>query len=132
MRCPLCQTDLPDTAASCSRCDWVRNPRLPPSRRDDWKAVALSVVPGLGHLYKGHLVPGVMLLCVLGPAYLTSVFVLIPLTFGLSLILPALFVVVVAVHAFHLKNVRRDPGALEHARITLRPWLERITRNSSF
>lgn len=125
MRCPLCQTELPDGAEHCTRCDWVRRPALPPTRRSDWAAAALSLVPGLGHLYKGHLIPGVLLLCVAGPAYLAMVFLLLPVTFGLSLVLPAIFVGFVAVHAFRLPDVREDPGVLEHARRTMQRWRSR-------
>ena len=106
MRCPLCQTDLPNGATECTNCDWVLLPVKPPSRRKDWIAAALSFVPGLGHLYKGHLIPGVLLLLLLGPLYLTIVFWLIPKTYGFSLILPAFFVVAVGYRAYHLPDVR--------------------------
>ncbi len=69
MRCPLCQTELPDDATECTGCDWSI-PVESPSHSTDWIAAALSVVPGLGHLYKGHLIPGVLLLLLLGPMYL--------------------------------------------------------------
>ncbi|MEA3211665.1 MAG: hypothetical protein QOE70_4722 [Chthoniobacter sp.] len=90
----------------------------------DWRAAMLSFVPGLGHLYKGHLIPGVLLLCFLGPAYLLVVFWLIPRTYGFSLVLPAFFVFVVAQRAFHLPNVRVYPGIREQALLTLRRWLQ--------
>lgn len=122
MHCPLCQAELPDGAADCSRCDWVRDPALPPTREPDWIAAALSIVPGLGHLYKGHLIPGVLILCLIGPAYLAIVFLLLPATLGLSLILPAIFVGFVAVHAFRIRDVRTNPGALEYARRTVARW----------
>jgi hypothetical protein len=122
MQCPLCQTELPDNAASCTRCDWVRTPALPPTRRDDWIAALLCIVPGLGHLYKGYLLPGLLVLCILGPAYLAIVFLLVPVTFGLSLLLPAIFVVITGIHAYRLPNVREDPGVLEQARRTAGRW----------
>src|SRR5947207_2123167 len=110
MRCPLCHTELPDNAAGCIRCDWVREADLSPLRKQDWFAAALSFVPGLGHLYKGHLVTGLFLLCIGGPAFLFVVMLLIPKTFGLSLLLPAVFVALTAMHAFHLPDVRQHPG----------------------
>src|SRR5437870_3382987 len=123
MLCPLCQTELPDGATQCSRCDRVVLPVETPSpRKDDWIAAGLSFVPGLGHLYKGHLIPGIVLLCLLGPLYLTIVFWLIPKTYGLSLILPAFFVFAVGYRAFHLTDVRTYPGINEQAAITLRRW----------
>ena len=126
MRCPLCQTTLPDDANQCTRCDWVRRSELP-SHRDDWIAAALSFVPGVGHLYKGHLIPGLLLLCVLGPLYLALVFWLVPKTFGASLVLPAFFVFLVGWHAYHIPHVR---GAQieEQATNTLRSWQDRLHR----
>ena len=106
MQCPLCQTQLPDNATQCTRCDWVLLRFDPPSHRRDWVAAILSFVPGMGHLYKGHLIPGVLLLCVLGPLYLAMVFWLVPKTCGLSLILPAFFVIAVAYRAYQLPDVR--------------------------
>ena len=122
MHCPFCETKLPDDATQCTRCDWVREPDLPPSRKEDWVAAALSFVPGLGHLCKGHLVPGLILLCLAGPAFLVIVFSLIPATFGLSLVLPAVFIVFTAVHAFHLPDVRNHPGIREQAIRTISNW----------
>jgi hypothetical protein len=86
---------------------------------ENWLAALLSFVPGLGHLYKGHLVSGVLLLCVGGPAFLLFVMLLVPTTFGLSLLLPAAFVAATAFHAFHLPDVRVHPGPREHALRTL-------------
>src|SRR5688500_7258042 len=126
MRCPLCNTELPDDAAQCTRCDWVRKPRLPRSRALDWRAAALSFVPGLGHLYKGHLIPGLILLIAAGPAFLCAVILLIPATFGFSLILPAVFVGFTAAHAFQLQDVRQVPGVRAHAVQTLARWSRRI------
>lgn len=82
----------------------------------------LCIVPGLGHLYKGHLLPGLIILCVLGPAYLAIVFLLVPVTFGLSLLLPAIFVVISGMHAYRVPNVRKNPGVLEQARQTAEQW----------
>jgi hypothetical protein len=108
----------------------VRHPNIPPSRRDDWIAAALSVVPGLGQLYKGHLLPGVLVLCVIGPAYLALVLALVPATRGVSLIFAVIFIGVAAAHAFRLRDVRRNPGPFEHARLTLERWFGHRHRHS--
>jgi hypothetical protein len=100
----------------------VRKSDAPKTRTEDWWAAALSIVPGLGHLYKGHLVPGILILMVLGPTFLVVVFLLAPGTLGLSLLLPAAFVGFVAVRAFHLSNARRSPGVGEQAQQTLAAW----------
>jgi hypothetical protein len=63
--CPLCDAPLqPSHPDSCSKCDWVAHPRETPqaatgSIRDKF-AVCLSVVPGLGHIYKGHKLTGAL------------------------------------------------------------------------
>jgi hypothetical protein len=117
---------LPAGATQCTRCDWSRRTE-PPSHHDDWVAAALSFVPGVGHLYKGHLVPGILLLCVLGPLYLAIVFWLVPKTYGISLLLPAFFVVLVGWHAFHLSPIRGSKIE-EQAESTLREWQDRLRK----
>lgn len=128
MHCPYCHTELPDDATECTWCDWARSSNLEEVPGENWFAAVLSLVPGLGHLYKGHLVSGLLLLCVGGPAFLLLVLLLIPKTFGLSLLLPAGFVAATAFHAFHLPDVRVQPGAREHARHTLDRWGKRLHR----
>jgi hypothetical protein len=128
MRCPYCQTELPHDALACTRCDWVR----PSDDRDtlarDWCAAVLSFVPGLGHLYKGHLVSGVILLCLAGPTFLLVVMLLVPKTLGLSLLLPAVFIAFTGAHAFRLRDVRAHPGARAHAMRTLEQWARFLHR----
>lgn len=128
MRCPYCQTELPDHATECTHCDWVRDSTIEELQSENWLAAMLSFVPGLGHLYKGHLVSGVLLLCVGGPAFLLFVMLLAPQTFGLSLLLPGVFIAATAFHAFHLPDVRVHPGPREHAVRTLTHWGKRLHR----
>src|SRR6185503_12763427 len=53
--CPLCGHVLPKDAESCDRCDWVRTSAdTAEGQASDLVAVLLSVVPGLGHVYKGY------------------------------------------------------------------------------
>ncbi|HET6408896.1 MAG TPA: hypothetical protein VFG14_13505 [Chthoniobacteraceae bacterium] len=65
--CPLCGTTLDaQNPNECPKCDWTlgyrrRHPdRVGTSR--DAIAVVLSIIPGLGHMYKGHLLKGALLL----------------------------------------------------------------------
>jgi hypothetical protein len=61
--CPLCDAPLdPANPNACSRCDWVADTESAPARSGlrDKVAVALSVVPGLGHIYKGHRLSGAL------------------------------------------------------------------------
>lgn len=61
--CPLCGAPL-DDPLECNRCDWVKGYR----HRDDAGVIAprdvtaavLSVIPGAGHIYKGHKLTGVL------------------------------------------------------------------------
>ena len=62
INCPLCGQVLPKDAASCDRCDWVRTPDTDTAegQASDLVAVMLSVVPGLGHVYKGYKLLGLL------------------------------------------------------------------------
>jgi hypothetical protein len=62
MNCPLCGHVLPKDAESCDRCDWVRRPDTSTAegKASDLVAVMLSVIPGLGHVYKGYKVLGLL------------------------------------------------------------------------
>jgi hypothetical protein len=55
MECPLCGHVLPKDAEACDRCDWVRtDTETAEGKASDAVAVMLSVIPGLGHVYKGY------------------------------------------------------------------------------
>jgi hypothetical protein len=62
MACPLCGHVLPKDAEACHRCDWVRGPDTDTAegKASDLVAVMLSVVPGLGHVYKGYKLLGLL------------------------------------------------------------------------
>src|SRR5690349_19943176 len=65
--CPLCDTPLdPANPNECTKCDWTlgyrrRTPAAVATQRDT-AAMLQSVVPGLGHIYKGHIVLGLLLM----------------------------------------------------------------------
>jgi hypothetical protein len=55
MPCPYCGHLLPKDAQSCDRCDWKRGAmETAEGKASDAVAVILSIIPGLGHIYKGH------------------------------------------------------------------------------
>jgi hypothetical protein len=62
MRCPLCGHTLPKGAENCDRCDWVHthDTDTAEGKASDLVAVMLSVIPGLGHVYKGHRLLGLL------------------------------------------------------------------------
>jgi len=65
LTCPLCHAPLnPEHPDACTKCDWVskKQTMAHPHRGTfrDRAAVALSVVPGLGHIYKGYRGTGII------------------------------------------------------------------------
>jgi hypothetical protein len=59
MACPYCGHLLPKGAQKCDRCDWTRQEtQTAEGKASDAMAVILSIVPGLGHIYKGHKLAG--------------------------------------------------------------------------
>ncbi|MDQ3315268.1 MAG: hypothetical protein M3505_11690 [Verrucomicrobiota bacterium] len=58
--CPRCSHALPLNAPRCENCGWIREGKLETAegQASDAVAVLLSVVPGLGHVYKGYRVLG--------------------------------------------------------------------------
>lgn len=110
MRCPLCNTELPDGSVFCTRCDWVKpDPPSPERNARDWAALWLSmVVPGLGHLYKGHVLLGALIFFVIGPCVLALGLAVMPATLGLSLVLPAAFMALVMMHAYQADDRRAE------------------------
>src|SRR3954464_8634787 len=80
MACPYCGHFLPKDAERCTQCDWTRSPtETAEGKASDAVAVILSVIPGLGHIYKGHKVLGALIMFVgtpmaIGIAALTFTF----------------------------------------------------------
>ncbi|MES2571752.1 MAG: hypothetical protein V4710_17080 [Verrucomicrobiota bacterium] len=65
--CPLCGAVLdPANPAECPKCDWIvgyrQRQERPASTVKDRIAVVMSVVPGAGHIYKGHVLLGAVLM----------------------------------------------------------------------
>src|SRR5258708_979118 len=63
LTCPLCHAPLdPVHPNECPKCDWVAKERHHGriSTFRDRAAVALSVVPGRGHIYKGYKLTGAL------------------------------------------------------------------------
>lgn len=68
MVCPYCGTILPKNARACTNCDWTREATTPAEpKASDAMAVMLSIIPGLGHIYKGHKLTGAILLFFVNP-----------------------------------------------------------------
>ena len=87
--CPVCGHTLPKDAQSCDRCDWVRTPdsATAEGKASDLVAVILSVVPGLGHVYKGYKLLGLLfVLGAFGAILLGALAATATAGFGLALI----------------------------------------------
>jgi hypothetical protein len=80
MQCPYCGHTLPKNADHCDQCDWTRaSSETAEGKASDAVAVMLSVLPGLGHIYKGHRLIGALIMFVgtpmaIGIAALTFTF----------------------------------------------------------
>src|SRR4030095_7265800 len=73
--CPYCGHLLPKDAESCDRCDWKRGAtETAEGKASDAVAVLLSIIPGLGHIYKGHRLAGFLWMAGAVPA---GIFVLL-------------------------------------------------------
>lgn len=61
MPCPYCGHLLPKGAERCNHCDWIRGAsETAEGKASDAVAVLFSIVPGLGHIYKGHILAGLL------------------------------------------------------------------------
>ncbi len=122
--CPLCGTHLdPAHPTECPKCDWVLGYRRQqefsqhPANMRDRVALLLSVVPGLGHVFKGHRVLGpVLMACTL--LVIFFVLVTVSATAGLALLLIPTYWSAVMLHAYWIEDVaghhRADQVAAQH------------------
>ena len=100
MPCPYCGHLLPKDAEHCDRCDWTRGAtETAEGKASDAIAVILSIIPGLGHIYKGHRLVG--LLWMVG-AVPVGIFVLLAAVasagFGIGLFF--FYLIAVMLHAY--------------------------------
>jgi hypothetical protein len=106
--CPLCGEPLRDNPNECSRCDWVRGYReqenwLKNYNPRDGAAAVLSIIPGAGHIFKGYVLAGWLLMLV-GPLVLFVFGFATIMYFGL-LLLPTYWIAV-ALDAYLRKDLR--------------------------
>jgi hypothetical protein len=109
-KCPLCGEPLGDNPDACSKCDWVKGYRqrqeAPVSSTRDLIACLLSIlVPGAGHLYKGHKVTGWMFLGGTLLALFLALLAATP-TMGWGLILLPLYWMWVMIQAFWVEDLK--------------------------
>ncbi len=105
MACPLCGHTLPANAASCSACDWTReSPESVEGKASDIVAVLLSLLPGLGHIYKGHRVVGLLLMFLGTPAALGGALLLATGTAGFGVMILPVYWLCVMVHVYVIQD----------------------------
>ncbi len=111
MPCPHCGHGLPLDAPRCENCGWIREGGLQTAegKASDAVAVLLSVVPGLGHVYKGYqflgfvFVVGALFAVLLGALAATA-------TAGFGLFLIPIYWFAVMFHVYAIDD-RVTPGA---------------------
>jgi len=113
--CPLCGAPLiAGHPAECTKCDWVADPApdaiTHASTFRDQVAVILSIMPGLGHLYKGHKLTGVVYMLGAGLAFLTCA-VAATFTAGFGILLLPLYWVATMLHAYWIEDRSIAPWA---------------------
>jgi hypothetical protein len=114
MACPYCGHLLPKDAQSCDRCDWKRGAtESAEGKASDAVAVILSIIPGLGHIYKGHKLAGFLWMAGAIPV---GIFVLLAAVasagFGIGLFFFYLIAVMLHAYAVHDRVVapKEDEG----------------------
>src|SRR4051812_29628183 len=114
MACPYCGKQLPEDAQACDAWNWTREQtETVEGKASDAMAVLLSVIPGLGHIYKGHKVIGALIMFVgtpmaIGIAALTATF-----TAGFGGLLLPLWWLGVMFHVYAIEDrvvPTEDPG----------------------
>jgi hypothetical protein len=108
LTCPLCDTPLdPENPTACTKCDWVAKPPQHAEAHHgtfrDRAAVALSVVPGLGHIYKGHKMTGAIYMVGAVFAFLAC-FVAATFTAGFGLLLLPAYWVAIMIQVYWLED----------------------------
>lgn len=115
MSCPRCGHQLPADATACDRCGWKHEgDETAEGKASDAFAVLLSVVPGLGHIYKGHTMMGLLLLFVATPMALGLALLAATATAGFAVLLLPLYFMAVMIHVWGIEDrvgpTKKDEG----------------------
>jgi TM2 domain-containing membrane protein YozV len=103
--CPLCGTLLPADAQNCTNCDWARpqQAHTAEGKASDAMAVLLSIIPGLGHFYKGHKLAGFLWMAGAVPAGI-FVFLAAIASAGFGAVLFFVYLFAVMIHAYAIDD----------------------------
>ena len=105
MPCPYCGVLLPENARACTNCDWTReatNPAEP--KASDAMAILLSIIPGLGHIYKGHRVTGALLMLLITPVAIAFSFLAAIASAGFGIGMLVFYWLAVMLHAWAIED----------------------------
>jgi hypothetical protein len=110
MACPYCGHLLPTDAQACDHCDWTRSAtETAEGKASDAMAVLLSVIPGLGHIYKGHKFIGLLILFIGTPMAIMIAALTFTFTAGFGGLLLPLWWFGVMFHVYGIED-RVVPG----------------------
>ncbi len=106
MGCPQCGVSLPVDAESCTNCDWTRQGKSETAegKASDAVAVLLSILPGLGHIYKGHRVLGLLLIFAGTPMALGIALLIATFTAGFGVFLLPIYWIATMVHVYAIQD----------------------------
>jgi hypothetical protein len=74
-------------------------------------AAISSIIPGLGHIYKGQYRTGACLL-IISPIFIWAALILGFATAGLGLTVPFFFLIGIGWHAYNAEDKRRHPAGI--------------------
>lgn len=96
---------IPRNAQACDQCDWTRtNAETAEGKASDAVAVLLSVIPGLGHIYKGHKLLGALLMFVGTPMAIAIAALTFTFTAGFGGLLLPLYWFAVMFHVWGIED----------------------------
>ncbi len=102
--CPHCGHQMGTGAAVCQHCGWKREDETAEGKASDAFAVLLSVVPGLGHVYKGHTMVGLLLIFVATPMAMGLALLAATATAGFAVLLLPLYWLAVMFHVYGIED----------------------------
>ena len=74
-------------------------------------AALSSLIPGLGHIYKGHYSTGFEIM-IISPFVIWSGLILGWATMGIGILVPVAYLIGVVVHAYTIEDKRHHPAGL--------------------
>ena len=105
VRCPECGHEVAPNAQRCDACGTALEPQdTAEGKASDAFAVVLSILPGLGHIYKGYTLPGLLLLFVATPMAIGVALLAATATAGFAILLLPLYWFAVMFHVYSIKD----------------------------